>query len=159
VRSPTTLYCQGALSGGGSHASSNASSLLGTDLLGPNGLAFSPDEKYLYVDNWDVKRNVVMRYPVKGDGTLSRGEVFVDLTSIPGEQALDGLKVDRRGDVYVSGPGGIWVFSPSGKHLGTIKAPEIPANFAWGDADGKTLYMTARTGLYRIRLNVAGVRP
>jgi gluconolactonase len=87
-----------------------------------------------------------------------KGDGFVD-TNIPGEQALDGLKVDRRGNVYVSGPGGIWVFSPSGKHLGTIKAPEIPANFAWGDADGKTLYMTARTGLYRIRLNVAGVRP
>ena len=133
--------------------------LMTTDLLGPNGLAFSPDEKFFYVDNWDVKKKVVMRYRVEPDGTLSHGEVFFDMTSEPGEQALDGMKVDQKGNLYVSGPGGIWIISPAGKHLGTIKAPELPANFAWGDDDGRTLYMTARTGLYRIRLRVPGIRP
>src|SRR5213083_263467 len=133
--------------------------LLTTDLLGPDGLAFSPDEKSLYVDDWDVKKKVVMRYRVERDGTLSHGEVFFDMTSEPGEQALDGMKVDQKGNVYVSGPGGVWIISPGAKHLGTIKAPELPANFAWGDDDGRTLYMTARTGLYRIRLNIEGIRP
>jgi gluconolactonase len=133
--------------------------LLTTDLLGPNGLAFSPDEKFLYVDNWDVKRKVVMRYRLEPDGTLADGEVFFDMTDEAGEQALDGLKVDERGNLYVSGPGGIWVISAAGKHLGTIRAPELPANFAWGDDDGRTLYLTARTGLYRMRLKIPGVRP
>ena len=130
--------------------------LLTSELKGPNGLAFSPDEKYFYVDNWDVEKKVVMRYEVNPDGTLSNGKVFFDVTQVPGEIALDGLKVDREGNVYFSGPGGIWVISPDGKHLGTIKGPELPANFAWGDPDGRALYMTARTGLYRIRLNIPG---
>ncbi|MGH7341162.1 MAG: SMP-30/gluconolactonase/LRE family protein, partial [Candidatus Rokuibacteriota bacterium] len=133
--------------------------LLSTDLSGPNGLAFSPDEKYLYVTNWDVRNKVVMRYPVKTDGTLGPGQVFFDMTGGVGEEALDGMKVDRRGNLYVSGPGGAWIISPEGKHLGTIKLPELPANFAWGDDDARTLYMTARTALYRIRLSVPGVRP
>jgi gluconolactonase len=133
--------------------------LLSTDLKGPNGLAFSPDEKYLYVTNWDVERKVVMRYEVNRDGTLLSGKVFFDMTSAPGEEALDGLKVDEEGNLYVSGPGGIWVISSAGRHLGTIKGPRLPANFAWGDDDGRTLYMTARTGLYRMRLAVPGIRP
>ncbi|MGH8533356.1 MAG: SMP-30/gluconolactonase/LRE family protein [Gammaproteobacteria bacterium] len=133
--------------------------LLSTDLTGPNGIAFSPDEKYLYVGNWDLKKKVVMRYPVKADGSLEKGEVFFDMTAAPGAEALDGLKVDQNGNLYVSGPGGIWILSSAGKHLGTIKAPRLPANFAWGDEDGKTLYMTARTALYKMRLNIAGVRP
>ena len=133
--------------------------LVSKDLIGPNGLAFSPDEKYLYVDNWDVKKKVVMRYEVSADGTLSNGRIFFDMTGAPGEEALDGLKVDQEGHLYVSGPGGLWIISSEGKHLGTIKAPKLPANFAWGDEDGKTLYMTARTGLYRMRLNIPGIRP
>ena len=133
--------------------------LLNKELLGPNGLAFSPDEKYLYVDDWDPKKKVVMRYEVNPDGSLSSGQVFFDMTEAPGEDALDGLKVDREGNVYVSGPGGLWILSPGGKHLGTIIGPEHPHNFAWGDEDGRTLYMTARTGLYRIRLKIPGVRP
>ncbi len=133
--------------------------LVSTDLLGPNGLAFSPGEKYLYVTNWDVKKKVVMRYEVNADGTLSNGRVFFDMTGAPGEEALDGMKVDQRGNLYVSGPGGVWIISPEGKHLGTLKGPELPANFAWGDEDGRALYMTARTGLYRIRLNITGIRP
>lgn len=130
--------------------------LLTRDLQGPNGLAFSPDEKFLYVDNWDPKRKVVMRYAVNADGSLGDGSVFLDATSVHGEQAFDGLKVDRLGNVYVSGPGGVWILSASGRHIGTIHAPELPANFAWGDADWKTLYFTARSGLYRLHLNVAG---
>ncbi len=133
--------------------------LLSSDLKGPNGLAFSPDERYLYVGNWDTEKKIVMRYDVRPDGTLANGSVFFDMTSAPGEDALDGLKVDQQGNVYVSGPGGIWILSAAGKHLGTIAGPEHPHNFAWGDADGKTLYLCARTGLYRMRLKVAGVRP
>lgn len=133
--------------------------LLASDLSGPNGLAFSPDERFLYVDNWDPARKVVMRYPVREDGTLGPGTEFFSMQNAPGEEALDGLKVDERGNLYVSGPGGVWILSSRGVHLGTIVAPELPANFAWGDADGRTLYLTARTGLYRIRLNVAGHRP
>ena len=133
--------------------------LLTTDMTGPNGLAFSPDERYLYVGNWDEKKKVVMRYDVKPDGTLAAGRVFFDMTSASGEDAIDGLKVDQRGNVYVSGPGGLWILSPTGTHLGTIVGPEHPHNFAWGDADGKTLYLTALTGVYRMRLSVPGTRP
>src|SRR5581483_1747907 len=105
--------------------------LLSTDLKGPNGLAFSPDEKYLYVDNWDEHKKVVMRYEVQADGRLSNGKVFFDMTSAQGEDALDGMKVDQKGNLYVSGPGGLWIISPEGKHLGTILGPEHPHNFAW----------------------------
>ncbi len=132
---------------------------LETDLKGPNGLAFSPDERFLYVGNWDPQRKVVMRYDVRPDGRLGRGEVFLDLTSAPGDEAIDGVKVDRAGNVYVSGPGGLWIVSPEGRALGTIRPPELAANFAWGDADARTLYMTARTGVYRIRTKVPGIRP
>jgi len=133
--------------------------LAAKDLSGPNGIAFSPDERYLYVANWDEKKKVVMRYRANDDGTLGDGAVFFDMTSAPGEDALDGIKVDVRGNLYVSGPGGLWILSPEGKHLGTIVGPEHPHNLAWGDADGRTLYLTAQTGLYRIRLNIPGVRP
>jgi gluconolactonase len=126
------------------------------DLKGPNGLAFSPDEKFLYVANWDEADKVVTRYEVLADGTLAPGERFFDMTAAPGEEALDGLKVDEAGHIFVSGPGGVWVLSPDGRHLGTIAGPELPANMAWGDADRRTLYLTARTGLYRIRLKIPG---
>jgi gluconolactonase len=119
------------------------------DLGWPNGLAFSPDGKTLYVANSDAANNVLMAYDVAADGTVSRGRVFANMTSQePG--LADGLKVDNQGNVYTTGPAGVWVFSPAGRHLGTIKPPEVPANCAWGD-DGKTLYMTANTSIYRIR--------
>ena len=139
--------------------SRGAVKLVSTDLKGPNGLAFSPDEKYLYVGNWDERKKIVMRYEVRPDGALANGKVFFDMTSATGDEAIDGVKVDKRGNVYVSGPGGVWVLSPAGKHLGTLRGSELAANFAWGDADGRGLYMTARTGLYRVRLGVAGIRP
>ena len=133
--------------------------LLTNELSGPNGLAFSPDEKYFYVDNWDEKKKIIMRYEVNPRGTLSNGKVFFDMTSAEGEDALDGMKIDQKGNLYVSGPSGLWIISPEGKHLGTIVGPEHPHNFAWGDDDGKTLYLCAKTGLYRIRLNIPGTRP
>ncbi|HSD51577.1 MAG TPA: SMP-30/gluconolactonase/LRE family protein, partial [Candidatus Methylomirabilis sp.] len=133
--------------------------LISQGLMGPNGIAFSPDEKYLYVGNWDEKQKVVMRYEANADGTLSNGTVFFDMTGAPGEDAIDGIKVDQQGNLYASGPGGLWVISPQGKHLGTIQAPRHIHNMAWGDEDGKTLYLCARSGLYRMRLNIPGVRP
>jgi gluconolactonase len=124
---------------------------LSTDLTGPNGLAFSPDERYLYVTNWDERKKVVMRYDVAADGSIAAGRVFFDMTGASGEEALDGVKVDATGTLYVSGPGGLWVVAADGTHLGTVKMPELAANLAWGDDDGRTLYLTARTGLYRLR--------
>ena len=100
-----------------------------------------------------------MRYEVQQDGALSNGKVFFDATPEPGEDAWDGMKVDQQGNLYLSGPGGLWIISPEGKHLGTIVGPEHPHNMAWGDEDGKTLYLCAKTGLYRIRFNVPGIRP
>ncbi|MBL8885374.1 MAG: SMP-30/gluconolactonase/LRE family protein [Phycisphaerales bacterium] len=132
--------------------------LVSTDLKGPNGLAFSPDEKYLYVDNWDEQKKVILRYEVSPSGELSNPFVFADLTSIQSEICFDGLKVDSNGNVYASGPGGIWVFDASGQHLGTFSPPELPANFAFGEDDGRTLFMTARTGVYRVRLPVSGLQ-
>jgi gluconolactonase len=133
--------------------------LVASELTGPNGVAFSPDERFLYVTNWDPAHKVVMRYRVAADGRLGAGEVFFNMTGAPGEEALDGVKVDRAGNLFVSGPGGAWVISPEGRHIGMIEAPELPANFAFGDADGRTLYMTARSGLYRIRTVNPGIRP
>ncbi|HVY71162.1 MAG TPA: SMP-30/gluconolactonase/LRE family protein [Verrucomicrobiae bacterium] len=123
---------------------------------GPNGLAFSPDEKFLYVGNWDTKKALVNRYPVNADATLGKAELFYDLTTAGAEDAIDGIKVDQRGNVYVSGPGGLWIFSAAGKHLGTLHGPEHPHNMAWGDADRQALYLTAQTGIYRIRLGNPG---
>jgi gluconolactonase len=135
--------------------------LVTTELKGPNGIALSPDEKHLYVGNWDETRVVVMRYDVGPDGAVSNGTVFIDMTSAldAEKNAIDGVKVDQQGNLYVSGPGGLWVVSPAGKHVGTIKAPRHVHNMAWGDADGQTLYLCARGALYRMRLNFAGVRP
>jgi gluconolactonase len=133
--------------------------VISREFTGPNGIAFSPDEKYLYVGNWDEKKKVVMRYEANPDGTMANGKLFFDMTAAPGEDALDGIKVDQKGNLYVSGPGGLWVISAEGKHLGTIIAPKHIHNMAWGDEDGKTLYLCARSALYRMRLNIAGVRP
>ena len=127
-----------------------------TDFTGPNGLAFSPDEKILYVGDWDDEKKVVFRYPVNADATLGKGELFFDMTSTGTEDAIDGIKVDQDGNVYVSGPGGLWILSPEGKHLGTLRGPEHPHNMAWGGADKRTLYLAAQTGIYRIRLNAIG---
>ena len=130
--------------------------LLTREFTGPNGIAFSPDEKYLYVGNWDEKAKVVNRYEVDPDGTLRNGRLFFDFTGAPGEDAIDGIKVDQAGNLYVSAPGGIWVLSPEGRHLGTIIAPKHVHNMAWGDEDGMTLFLCGRGSLYRMRLNITG---
>jgi gluconolactonase len=130
--------------------------LLVKDLTRPNGLAFSPDERTMYVANSDENYRIWMCYDVAADGTLSNGRVFKDVTAEKDEGLPDGMKIDSLGNIWATGPGGIWVFTPDGKHLGTIKPPEQPANCAWGDADWKTLYITAVSGLYRLKTSVRG---
>jgi len=134
--------------------------LLTSDLKGPNGIVFSPDERYLYVSNWDPAAKTVTRYRVRPDGGVGKGEVFIDLTrQVPGDEALDGMKADVKGNLYLSAPGGVWIFDANGKHLGTIRAPKPVHNFAWGGDDGRTLYLCARSALYRVQLLIPGVRP
>ena len=125
------------------------------DMTRPNGLAFSPDEKTLYVANSDENYRMWMRFDVNVHGTVRNGRVFADVSAEPEEGLPDGLKIDSLGNMWTTGPAGIWVFTPSGKHIGTIKTPEQPANCAWGE-DGKTLFITANTGLYRLRTSVQG---
>jgi gluconolactonase len=121
----------------------------------PNGIAFSPDEKILYV-NGGTK---VTAYDVRDDDTLANPRLLIDtaVERVPGN--TDGMKVDRSGNIYFSGPGGVWIVSPQAKHLGTIVTPERVANLAFGDADSKTLYMVGGRSLWRIRVNTAGIRP
>lgn len=126
-----------------------------TDLGRPNGIGFSPDQRTMYVSNTEEARKVVMAYDVDPAGGISNGRVFVDATADTAPGMPDGLKVDAQGNVYATGPGGVWVISPEGRHLGTIQAPEVAANCAWGE-DGHTLYLTAETGIYRIKLNATG---
>jgi gluconolactonase len=120
--------------------------LLAKDFLEPNGLAFSPDEKILYVD--DTKASQIRAFDVAPDGTITNSRIFAQTMKAGG----DGLKVDPAGKVFCATHAGVMVFDPTGKLLGTFKTPEEPANFAFGDADGETLYMTCRKGLYRVRL-------
>lgn len=131
--------------------------LLHRDQPRPNGIALSPDETTLYVANSSFEEKMWMAYDVDSDG-LSNPRVFFDVSDKTADGLADGMKVDSRGNVFATGPGGVWVFSPEGIHLGTIMPDEYPANVAWGD-DGQTLYMTAQTGLYRIRLMTDGPIP
>ena len=123
----------------------------------PNGIAFSADEQTLYVANSDADNKVWYAYSVL-HGIIGNPRVFYDVNDQTATGAADGMKVDVNGNIFATGPGGVWVFDPDGTHLGTIKPDEVPANVAWGD-DGSTLYMTARTGLYRVRLNTSGTIP
>jgi gluconolactonase len=139
-------------------AASGSLRLLDKDPQGaaPNGIAFSPDERILYV-NGGTK---ITAYDVAADDTIANPRVLIDTggdRTTPGN--TDGMKVDRSGNIYCSGPGGIWIVSPQGKHLGTIVTPERVANLAFGDADSKTLYMVGGRSLWRIRVNIAGIRP
>jgi len=130
--------------------------LLVKDFDRPNGLAFSPDEEVLYIADSSGRRHV-RAFDVNPDGTLSKSCVFAEIRSKdPGNP--DGMKVDVEGNLYVSAAGGIWVFSVKGERLGIIRTPETPANCAWGDADWKSLFITARTTLYRVRLKIPGVK-
>jgi len=126
------------------------------DLPRPNGIAFSPDEKVLYVA--DTAKKSWMSYPVNADGSVGAGKVLLDCSADKTPGSPDGIRVDKKGNIYGAGPGGVWIISPEGKHLATIKVSEVVGNVAWGDADGKTLYITASTSIYRIKLSVAGLR-
>jgi gluconolactonase len=128
--------------------------LLISDMPNTNGLAFSPDEQVLYVNG--SRDNYVRRYDVLPDGTLANGRMFIDFRGHKERGVTDGMKVDVAGNVYVTGPGGIWILSPEDRHLGTIHLPEVPINLAFGDGDRKSLYVTAHTALYRVPLRIAG---
>jgi gluconolactonase len=129
--------------------------LLVKDLTRPNGIAFSPGEKYLYVNNSEPKK-IWMRYTVKPDGTLTAPKLLYDATSDTRAGAPDGMKVDVQGNIYSAGPGGVWIFSPEGKPLATIVMPERVGNLTFGGPDRKTLYIAASGGIYRINVNIAG---
>jgi len=127
--------------------------LLAQDFERPNGIALSPNEKTLYVT--DSARGHVRAFAVAKGGSTSNGRTFAEMKS-ERRGVPDGMKVDRKGNLYVTGAGGVWVFDKTGKHLGSIVMSELPANCAWGDDDFRTLYLTARTSLYKIRLKIPG---
>jgi len=126
------------------------------DFLRPNGLAFSPDEKKLYIDDSSERRHIRF-FDVRPDGTLTNGSIFHNM-NVKDPGSPDGMKIDVLGHVYCTGARGIWVFDTKGRHLGTILTPEQPANCAWGDKDWRSLYITAQTSVYRIRVNVPGIQ-
>ncbi len=122
--------------------------LVAADFRLPNGLAFSPDEGLLYVDDSQARHIRVFR--VLPDGALAGGEVLCDM-NVPTSGDPDGITVDRQGRIYCAGPGGVWVIDPEGHRLGTIQLPEQPSNCTWGGPDLRTLYMTAHRSIYRVR--------
>jgi len=129
--------------------------LIVNDIPNTNGLAFSPDEKYLYANG--SRDRYVKRYDVLADGTVANGRMFIDLSKEQAPGITDGMRVDVKGNLWETGAGGVWIISPEGKHLGTILTPELAANVEFGDADRKTLYIAARTSIYRIRVNIPGL--
>lgn len=131
--------------------------LLTKELTQPNGLAFSPDGRHFYVD--DSEQRNIRVYDVVADGAITNGRIFGEEPGGKGDGVPDGMKVDKQGNLYVTGPNGIWVWNPEGKHIGTIIMPEQPANLAWGDKDYRTLYITATTSVYRLRMKAEGFVP
>jgi len=126
--------------------------LLVDDFALPNGLAFSPDESVLYID--DSHHKHIRAFDVRPDGTLTNGRLLLDMASDdPG--VPDGLKVDLQGNLFCTGPGGVWVCRPDGAWLGRVRLPELPANLAWGE-DGSVLFLTARTSVYRLQTKTRG---
>jgi gluconolactonase len=126
--------------------------LMTKELSVPNGLAFSPDEKYLFV----ADGSKIMRFEMQKDGAIANPTVFFDLATISRRASPDGFRVDAKGNIFSSGPAGIYVISAEGKHLGTINVPESPANCTFGGKDGRTLFITAKTGLYSIETKTSG---
>lgn len=131
--------------------------LLNKEMVRPNGIAFSPDEKKLYVS--DSEKLHILVFDVKPDGTLSEGKVFAELQGPTDKGVPDGMKVDTKGNIYSTGSGGVWIFSPTGQLLDKINVPENATNLAWGNQDYKTLYITAGNSVYRIPLNTVGIKP
>jgi gluconolactonase len=130
-------------------------SLVINEIPNTNGLAFSPDEKYLYANG--SRDKFVKRYEVQPNGALANGTMFIDISKDPTPGITDGLRVDSKGNLYETAAGGVWIISSEGKHLGTILTPELAANVEFGDPDRKTLYIAARTSIYKIRLNTPGL--
>jgi gluconolactonase len=130
--------------------------LLVNDFAKPNGIALSPDEKTLYVD--DTDRRHVRAFDVGEDGGVGHGRVFATMENL-GPGAADGMKLDADGRVYCTGPGGCWCFQPDGTALGVIHLPQVPANVGWGEDDRQTLYFTAQSSIYRVRMKVRGLVP
>ena len=131
--------------------------LLTKDLTQPNGLAFSPDGKHFYIDDSE-KRNIRV-YDLASDGALNNGRIFGEEPGGKHDGVPDGIKVDKSGNLFVTGPKGIWVWDAFGNHLGTIAMPEQPANLTWGDQDYRTLYITATTSVYRLEMKTQGFIP
>ena len=131
--------------------------LLTKDLTQPNGLAFSPDGKHFYIDDSE-KRNIRV-YDLASDGALNNGRIFGEEPGGKHDGVPDGMKVDKSGNLFVTGPKGIWVWDAFGNHLGTIAMPEQPANLTWGDQDYRTLYITATTSVYRLEMKTQGFVP
>ena len=127
--------------------------LLVDDFERPNGLCFSPDESILYID--DTTRMHVRAFDVQADGTITKDRVFAVEKGEHG--APDGMKVDQQGNVYLTGPQGIWIFDPEARHLGVIQVPEGAANLGWGGENWQTLFITARSSIYRIQLKISGI--
>jgi gluconolactonase len=127
------------------------------DFVNPNGLTFSPDEKILYINDSNRHRKLIKAYDVEVNGMLDRGSerLFCDMRGDDRPGAPDGMKVDVEGNLYCTGPGGIWVMSPAGEHIGTIQTRAV--NMAWGGGDWTTLFFTGPTTLHRIRLNIPGI--
>jgi len=131
--------------------------LLTNELQGPAGLAFSPDEKYLYVGEWKAGKKTLMRFEVDAKGNLSGRRTLVDMSTPPFSYPTDGLLVDRRGTLYVTGNGGVWILSPEGKRIGFLELPRPVLSLAWGEADGKTLFLAAGTELFEMRVLIPGI--
>ena len=131
--------------------------LLTKEMSQPNGLAFSPDSKHAYVDDSD-RRNILV-FDFTSEQSFANGRVFGEEPGGKGDGVPDGMKVDRAGNLYVTGPKGVWVWDSAGHHLGTIVLPEQPANLAWGDPDYQTLYITATTSVYKLRTKIHGFIP
>ena len=125
------------------------------DIANPNGLSLSPDEKTFYANGSAAK--FVRAYDVQPDDNVTNSRMLIDMSDDKTPGITDGMKVDTKGNIWESGPGGIWIVSPQGKHLGTIFTPKLVGNLEFGDADHKTLYIAARSDVYKIHLNVAGI--
>ncbi len=130
--------------------------VVAADFERPNGLAFSCDEKKLYIDDSSERRHIRV-FDVRHDGLLWNGKIFHDM-NVAESGSPDGMKVDISGHIYCTGAGGVWVFDSEGNHLGTVVTPEKPSNCAWGDDDLKSLYITARTSVYKVRVNTPGIK-
>jgi gluconolactonase len=131
--------------------------LLTKELSQPNGLAFSPDGKKLYID--DSEQRNIRVYDFHAGGTISNARIFGEEPGAKDDGVPDGIKLDSKGNLYVTGPGGIWIWDSQGRHLGTIVMPEQPANLAWGGPQLSTLYITATTSVYKLETSAKGFIP